>query len=356
MRENNSPLFRRFSPPLVFFTGLVLRLVIAPMGGHPGDIHTITGWAAAMNGQSLLSVYQISDANYPPLAMALLGAMAWLYHLFTGGAAEVNDLWLILVKLPPILSDLGIGWAVWKATGWSNRGEADGEWFFQRALLLVLVVFNPALVYLSGWWGQYESVYMVFTLVAVLLAIRGKPFWAGAAISAGLMVKLQAAVAGPVVVLAILAGMEVGATGQSPLQRVKNLVWAALGGLLVLLVFMGPYVAAGQGVFVYKRLIAVAAGEGWITVNALNGWYLATGGAANWAYKARLIQPDTAPILWGLSARSIGTILTAAWTVIVVALGWRARDKAGEARHRASSETGSGGTARAKVRTRAWTA
>jgi hypothetical protein len=35
---------------------------------------------------------------------------------------------------------------------------------------------------------------------------------------------------------------------------------------------------------------------------------------------------------------------------------WRARDKAGEARHRASSETGSGGTARAKVRTRAWTA
>ena len=73
------------------------------------------------------------------------------------------------------------------------------------------------------------------------------------------------------------------------------------------------------------RSVALVASPGWLTVNALNVWYLLTAGRGNWAYNAPLVRPDTLPLVGGLSARAVGLLALAIWSASVLWLGWRAR-------------------------------
>jgi len=296
----------RYRVWVVLAAGLAVRLVIAPLGAHPGDFATLTGWADAIQVHGWLNVYAVTDANYPPLALLLLGASRWVASLIEPGPAA-GAVWMILLKLPAILADLAIGWAL-------TPEPASSGW---RGWLPVLgVVFNPALVYLSAWWGQLESIYVLFALLSVDAARTNRPVWAGVWLALGAMVKLQALVAAPIVILVIAtAGYSV---------PVASRLWRfVLGGALPLILLIGPFAATGQGELIALRLVALVGAPGWLTVNALNLWYLVTGGAGNWRFNSPLTMPDTNPILFGLSARLIGLILVTAWTIIALAGLWR---------------------------------
>lgn len=110
---------------------------------------------------------------------------------------------------------------------------------------------------------------------------------------------------------------------QSPTPNPQSLFRFAVGLVLPVVVAVGPFVWMGQGELVARRLVALVAAPGWPTVNALNAWYLLTGGAGNWAYNAPLTWPDTAPVMAGVSARVIGASMLVVWTIAVLALAWR---------------------------------
>jgi len=306
--------------------GLVLRLIIAPWGGHPGDLASMSGWAAALDAHGLSGVYPASDANYPPLALAILAISRWGYGAMGGGEPS-GSLWLVLLKLPPILADMGIMLLV-RRLAQRCRGA---RW------LVASVALNPVLIYLSAWWGQYESLYMLGALAALVAAMEDRPLWAGVVLGLGMMVKLQAAVIAPLVMLVVLAGP----------QRIVPLLRFGLGLALPLLFSLGPFVWLGQGELVARRLVAVIAGPNWLTINALNVWYLATGGAGNWMYNAPLAWPDTIPVVAGIPARTLGTALLGMWVLSVLALAWRrltARCTSGEGDHNESGKKGCDGS------------
>lgn len=295
--------------------GLALRLAIAPFGGHPGDLPALTRWAAALGEHGWLHIYLSSDANYPPLGMLLIAASRWAYGLLApGGDLSYVGLWPVMLKLPAMLADVGLALLIWRLAG----ARRYALW------LLASLVFNPALILLSAWWGQLESVYALLALGAVVAAMRGRPLRAGALLGAGLMVKLQAGAVAPVVILAALVPGDDASTGNLPplFHRLGRL---ALGVILPIALVMGPFVVAGQGGLMLRRLVALVAGPGWLTVNALNAWYLVTGEAGNWAYQAPLLQPDTAPVLAGLSARTVGSAMLALWSLCVLWAAWKAR-------------------------------
>jgi Gpi18-like mannosyltransferase len=295
-------------PWLILASGLALRLVIAPLGAHPGDFATLSGWAVAVGAHGLLNIYQVSDANYPPITLALLGGLRWLYGLTTAGDPS-GPVWMILLKLPAILADIGIAALVWRKMA---RAASGSFW------LLAAVVFNPALIYLSAWWGQYDSLSLLAALAALLEALDRRFFLAGLWLGIGLMVKLQAAVIAPAILLSILAG---GGSALPPLSRLARLV---LGVGVPLIVCLAPYAATGQIGFVLARLVALVSGPGWLTVNALNFWYLVTLGSGNWGFNKPLTLPDSAPILAGISAHTVGLILLGAWSAAVIVLAIRA--------------------------------
>lgn len=287
---------------IVLAAGLALRLSIAPWGGHPGDLATLAGWAAALDAHGLAAVYITSDANYPPLALALLALSRWVYGLL-GGGDLAGPLWWVLLKLPAILADMGIVLLVWRLARSCHR----------PLWLVISVALNPALIYLSAWWGQIESLYMLGALAALVAAAEHRPFWAGLWLGLGMTIKLQAAVIAPVVLLVALVEM----------RDARSLARLTAGLALPVVLAMTPFVWMGQGELVARRLVAIVAGPGWLTVNALNMWYLLTGGAGNWVYRAPLTWPDSTPVIAGISARAIGTSLLVVWTIGVLVLAWQ---------------------------------
>jgi hypothetical protein len=306
--------FKDASPWLILSAGLALRLAIAPLGAHPGDFATLTGWAQAIAHHGLLNIYQTSDANYPPLALALLGGSRWLYGLVTPGD-PVGPLWMILLKLPAILADIGMGALVWRKT--ARRGMPSG-W------LLAAIIFNPALIYLSAWWGQIDSVVMLPALAALLDMLDDHVFRAGLWLGIGVMVKLQAAVVAPLIVFLLLVR---SGPDLPPPARIAR--WMA-GLTLPLAVCLGPFAATGQIDRVLARLVALISGPGWLTVNALNFWYLVTLGAGNWGYNKPLTLPDSAPVIAGVSAHTVGLILLGLWCAAVfagVSLAYRREER-----------------------------
>jgi dolichyl-phosphate-mannose-protein mannosyltransferase len=284
---------------LILVGGLALRLLIAPHGWHPDDVPNFTRWAGALREHGLLAAYATSDANYPPLGLAIIGVPAWLYP----GPFD-RPAWLLALKMPAMLADLGIAWAVYRLAR-----RSAGQRF--ATLALAAVAFNPAFIYLSAWWGQIESVYALAACLAVLLALEGRPAWAGLALGLGALVKLQAGLVAPVVLIG--------------LYRRGGARAALIGGLAACLVIglgLAPYALTGQTRLVWARLTAVVPGPGWPTVNALNLWYVATLGRGNWAYNAPLLLPDTTPLTGPLTMRAVGRGLWLAWCALTLLGVW----------------------------------
>ena len=143
-----------------------LRLALAPLAAHPGDLPVLARWAETISTQGLINIYRVSDANYPPLGMALIGAMGHLYRLLAPGAAfdPGSGLLVTLLKLPAILAD----GALLALIAWLGRAHR------RRALWLALsVALNPALLLMSAYWGQLDSVYCALAL-ACLTAARAE--------------------------------------------------------------------------------------------------------------------------------------------------------------------------------------
>lgn len=304
------------SPALTVMVLLALgvRLAIAPLGAHPGDAPVLARWAEALRAYGWLNVYLASDANYPPLGMALIGLARALAGLLAPGAPIGGPVWLVCLKLPAVLADALVMALV---SHESPAGRRASPW------LLLSLALNPALLHLSAWWGQLDSVYAALALAALAAAARDRPLWAGAALAAAVLVKLQGAAIAPLALLAVVLGGP-RRSGKLDAGRASGrLLRLVLGSLLALSVGLLPFVIAGQGSLLAQRLIAVIAAPNWLTINALNVWYLVTGGAGNWTFNAPLAYPDSTLVLWGIPARTMGAVLLTAWTALVVWRAWR---------------------------------
>ena len=170
----------------VLLVAFLLRLVFL-FPQYSGDIknHFVWGNAALTNLTGFYSAHfpGFNDANYPPLAIYLFALSNLLLLAFRNFFLYLNNLlpafpsFLVplfnhenmqygFLKLPGILSDLGIGLLIFK--------------FFQARkikhphFLSSLYLFNPAVIYLSSVWGQIEPITNLFLLLSLYLIFLGK--------------------------------------------------------------------------------------------------------------------------------------------------------------------------------------
>ncbi len=303
--------------------GVVARLAVAPWWAHPIDIMWYIRWAETIQQHGWANVYLTSRANYPPFSMALLGLAARLELILGAGlSAEANlRLWRVLIKLPMILADAGIAATVWHIA----RGRRGA------ALLVAAVVFNPALFYLSAAWGQLDSTHGLAALLAVWLALEGRPFWSGLSLGVGAMFKPQALVSTPIVgLIALAAALDAFQTRRShePSRRFRladlaPVMSLALGFALPVLINALPLILTGRFATVVERIVTYPEPmSGWLTINAHNLWYLATWGEGNWGSET---LRSYNPLIFGLTYKTVGRLMVAGWTALVCALAWRKR-------------------------------
>src|SRR6478609_5258754 len=125
--------------------------------------------------------------NYNPPYLYLLAVGTWL------PTPE-----LLTIKLIPAVFDLLLGYAGYLIVRQYTRGRARA---FMAAALLVLA---PTVVLNSAWWGQCDSIYAAFCLLALHHQLRNRtvPAWALLGVAVGF--KLQALFLVPVL-LTVLA-------------------------------------------------------------------------------------------------------------------------------------------------------
>ena len=158
---------------------LLLRLFVAPFAFH-SDLTTMSIWGTYAREFGLRGYYDwlnfgnYARPEYPPLATIIFLLIKYLWQGIFNGLWFLNInipafpsnlvTWfdsfgyMFLLKLPAILSDLAIGYLIYKITG-SKK-------------VSLYYLFNPAVIYLSAVWGQIEAVVGILALLAVYFVVK----------------------------------------------------------------------------------------------------------------------------------------------------------------------------------------
>ncbi|HUG48206.1 MAG TPA: phospholipid carrier-dependent glycosyltransferase [Candidatus Limnocylindria bacterium] len=332
------------APALVtlLLAGLLLRLTIAyvllPGSGFESDIGTFTAWALRMAEVGPGGFYAPDVfADYPPAylyVLWLLGGTAHLLSDLTGTAPA--SIAAGLIKLPPMLADVGIGLLLYLLVR---------SWLLARLdrhrlglLAAAIYLFNPVTWYDSAIWGQTDAVGALVLLLGVAALIRGNSEGAVAlAVLAGL-VKPQFGVVLVPLVGVVLLRRHLFAPGSGPRHRPRvpqavrgwfeeergpwRLLSSGVVGMLLLLAFITPF---GLDVISFARRMAeTAGGYEYLTVNAYNLWALVgAGGRPPFAFGGGW-SPDTVPLLGPLPGVVIGgALLLGGFLLGLLRAAWR---------------------------------
>ncbi len=167
---------------LAIAAGFAIRVAVWPQPGLAGDLDQFVLWVHGIAVGGWGSAYD-QNLSFPAVMAWLWGALALVQPAFAGVANASDPGLLALMKLPASLADLGLALGV-------------ALWFRDRPKVAVAaaaaVLLWPATWYISAWWGQYEPIYVLPVLLALLAARSERPGLAAALLAIGLMTKPQA--------------------------------------------------------------------------------------------------------------------------------------------------------------------
>ncbi|MGA8385967.1 MAG: phospholipid carrier-dependent glycosyltransferase [Candidatus Cybelea sp.] len=152
--------------PALLLIGLLVRLFFVSNEGFKTDINTYVAWALSLSKHGFRAFYStVGFADYPPGYFYVLAIVGRLWQpLFASHDAGYGILRL-LVKLPAILADLGVGLLLYAiARRFAGAGVAFG--------VAAFYLFNPATIYISASWGQVDSISGGLALLAIYALLR----------------------------------------------------------------------------------------------------------------------------------------------------------------------------------------
>jgi len=323
----------------------VLRIGLGLLPGYPSDVVQIKSWALSSAVHGPAAIYETSTYDYPPVFSYLIYPLGKLYLALHPeiGAAEMTrgegDLlrfrssdgtlyrhpsfprarsgvssrprfeslpgsqgFSLLVKLPGLFFDLVIAAVLFRLV------SSGGTWGPTRTsprwgrLAAAAWLWNPALLWNSGYWGMPDPIHGAFALVAVTslgVARWGK---SGAAMAIAVLMKPLAAPLVPLWVWVIAAR-----SGGPGLARGLG---AAVGATS--LVFW-PFFVWGDGPTVVARVFADLSAMPFTSINAHNLWLF----IGPW-------KPTSTPLFLGLSSGVIGPglALAAIFVLLFVNRTW----------------------------------
>ena len=286
---------------LVLAFGLALRFIIAysllPGSGFITDVNSFRAWAGDLASGGLDGFYDRTWVDYTPGYMYVL----WLVGTVGAALGGIGD----LIKLPPILADVVIGWLVWSMARELGARQSVG------LLAAGLVVLNPVSWFDSAVWGQVDSFGVVFLLLALRELWRDRPERAAVLTVVAAIIKPQLGILAFLVAVVTIrrALWPHGAHGDDPAPepleddaatgfsgrvraweratgRPVRILTTGLAGFLTAVILSAPFglsvvEVTGEAPYVRSGLLeqvgVAAGGYPYTTVNAYNPWALVPG-------------------------------------------------------------------------------
>jgi hypothetical protein len=300
-RLRDTPVSPRFVLPIaaILVLAIVVRIALWPTPGLTGDLDQFVLWVHGLAIGPFGNAYD-QDLSFPPVMVAIWGVLAAVEPAFRTVTTSAEPGIRAIMKAPASLADLALGLLVI----WHLRATPRSAILGGAAILL-----HPAVIDVSAWWGQYESIYVLGGAVAFVLAVRGHSLWAAAALAIALMTKPQA--------LPFLVPF--GAWFLARDGWLGAFKAALVGGLVILVLWL-PFLAAG-GVQNYARNLAEYQGDTYaiLSLRAWNAWWL-----VQEAFASGQLVSDQGAIIGSLTLRHVGYGLALLGELAVLGLVYRA--------------------------------
>ncbi len=314
---------------VVLALGLALRLIIAyllPGSGLHNDLGAFRFWAGELAAHGPWGFYDRDFLHdYTPGYMYVLWLVGLVGQAFGGVSVE-------LIKVPPILADLAIGWLAW-----SMIRELGGRERIALAAAFVAVV-NPISWFDSVVWGQVDSFGVVFMLLGLRELWRDRPeraaFWTVVAA----IIKPQLGILVPLVAIVTIrrALRPKGGYGdEAATGHPLRIVTTGVVGLGTAILIALPFGLTPIGLI--QQLLTAGGTYPYLSVNAFNPWALIPGDTGYSLANSGLWVCDlplgadacgSGTAVFGVvPAILVGTALLLAGIAAVLVVAWRRPDR-----------------------------
>jgi hypothetical protein len=183
---------------LILLAGVVLRLMLAPFGGFQYDIQYMAFWAFRLATQPLAAFYATPVlVDHLPGDLWILLLIVHLYRLVSPAMQVQLPLFPFLLKLVPTLADAGVGLMLFLLV---RRFAGTSAALLAAAVFLL----NPASVFLTAIWGQWDSVSFLVVLIALWALVHGDGEFAFPLLTYAVLIKPNLAVVVPFFAIAFV--------------------------------------------------------------------------------------------------------------------------------------------------------
>ena len=175
---------------VVLAVSALAKVLLFPVQGFPTDTGDFISWFTTASQHGIRPFYSLAGfADYPPFNV-------YIFWAFGSLANSLNLNMATMVKIVPNLFDLATALLIFVFA----RKQAS----LKVALAsTALYAFNPAIIYNTAVWGQFDAVYTFFLVFSVMLALKSKPVPSAVMFAIGLLTKPQGIALLPLIALLI---------------------------------------------------------------------------------------------------------------------------------------------------------
>jgi len=247
---------------LLLGIGFLVRLIAFQFDFYFGpDLSAFRAWANQLAHYGIPAFYGLpGHRDQAPVYMYVLALFGHLRNFFEWEFTSTT--YTFLLFLPAIISDLAIGYILYKLT--SRRfANTDIPLFIAGAW-----VFNPAVFLVSSVFGQFESVYVLMLFGAIILMRDKKLLPSYILYGVAIMTKPQSLFLAPVFLYYAIQYISSNNFNRKPLLYLFGSIFAGIGAILLVSAPFGIVASINQivaaGFDIYPRA----------AVNAFNFWTL----------------------------------------------------------------------------------
>ena len=174
----------------------LIRVALFAVPGYKNDMGTFEAWFGAAANYGLRPFYQVVSwhSGYPPFNVYLF----WLFGSLAKSLSFYGTPYVAyLIKLPSTLFDLAIAFLIFVFV----RRKLDFRLSF---IASELYAFNPATIFNSAVFGQYDAIYTFFLILSLMLILDSKPTLSAVAFTFAVLTKPQSIALAPLIVFLIV--------------------------------------------------------------------------------------------------------------------------------------------------------
>ncbi len=250
------------------------------------DITLYKAWGSLCNDVGFDTVYYQEQIylDYPPAYLYILSFLDNIRRLFS--LEYYGAFYTFLIKSPSIIADIVSGVLVYTL---SKKSFSKNK----SAVLSLLYMLNPLVIFDSGVWGQMDSICALSILISILFVQKNRFFIAGAVYGISILLKPQMLMFIPVFVFFLLFN-----------KKFKELFFSIISAVIAIFALSLPFSQNFDFTFLFDCYFSTLDYYGYFTINAYNIFALF---GLNWS---PLPTGEVVSVLLDLSGALIASAVT----------------------------------------------